>query len=63
MTFTRIGQWAQLSDCGKYTVCCIKTAEGHKFEAWFRGNPDRPLGLFSDAEAARQSCREHEEGK
>lgn len=63
VNFSRIGQWALVSDCGRYTVTCIRTANGYKFEAWHRGPPETNLGIFSDAEAARQRCREHAAGK
>lgn len=64
MNFTRIGQWAQLSDCGKYTVCCIRTADAYKFEAWhLNGGPgkDKSLGTFDTAEVARDACRKHQD--
>lgn len=62
MNFSRIGQWAQLSDDGHYSVACVRVNDLYRFEAWhLNGGPgkDASLGVFDDAEAARNACREH----
>lgn len=73
MKFERVSDWAQVSDCGKYTVSAAKVAEmdgrrvkllRFKFQAWHvrpDGQPALLLGTFDDAESARKLCREHAE--
>ena len=34
MIFKRIGQWAQVSDCGHYSVACARVNSAYRFEAW-----------------------------
>lgn len=67
MKFNRISDWAEVSECGQYTVSASVTGKGkekrYAFHAWKRAPADshdmaKPLGCFSDAEAARQRCRE-----
>ena len=62
MNFSRIGQWAQVSEDGQYTVACTRVNDVYRFEAWHIGEkPAVALGVFPDANAARAACREHKE--
>lgn len=61
MNFDRIGQWAEMSECKRYTVATSKVGGAFKFQA-FRINANPPatlLGTKDDAESARQLCRDH----
>ena len=63
MNFTRIGEWAQVSEDGQYSVACIRTKDAYKFEAWhLNGGPgkDVNLGIFDAAEVARDACYKHQ---
>ncbi len=66
MTFTRMGQWHELSDCGAYTVAASRVSDAFKFQAWKlaaeKGKTASLLGTFDDAVSARQCCRDHREG-
>lgn len=66
MTFTRMGQWHEISDCGAYTVAASRVCDTFKFQAWKlvpeKGKAAALLGTFDDAEGARKCCREHREG-
>lgn len=60
MNFERVGQWAELSECKRYTVAASKVRGAFKFQAW-RVNPGEMatlLGTEDDAESARQLCRD-----
>lgn len=57
MKFNRIDQWAEMSECGRFTVALVKLKDRFTFEAW-RRQPREKLGAFPDIEAARQKCRE-----
>lgn len=63
--WNRVSQWAQVSDCGQYSVACVRVNDAYRFEAWKQtpGKAPESLGIFDDAEAARQVCREHKAGK
>lgn len=66
MTFTRMGQWYEMSDCGRFTVCCARVGDLFKFQGWIlapkKGETARPLGTFDDAESARKACAEYAKG-
>lgn len=58
----RVGQWSQVSDCGKYSVACTRVNGAYRFEAWhLKGGAgkDELLGIFDAAEDARDACRKH----
>jgi hypothetical protein len=61
--FERITAWAEVSDCGKYTVSAAKHASGYTFQAWRRaactGAMAECLGTFTSAQPARDCCIEH----
>ena len=62
MKFARIGQWAQISECRKYSVSCVRVNDAYRFEAWhLKGGPSKgvSLGIFADATQARAACDEH----
>lgn len=60
MNFTRTGQWAQVSDDGRYTVACVRVKDAYRFEAWHVGaKPAVALGVFDNAEDAREACAKH----
>lgn len=67
MNFTRAGQWVELSDDGNYTVACVRVNDAYRFEAWhITGKPGtaaEALGVFNNAEDARNACREHKAGR
>ena len=60
MTWNRITDWAQVSDCGRYTVSACKVFGVFKFEAWFnnRGKAEN-LGIFEEAAQGRRACENH----
>jgi hypothetical protein len=63
MKFERITAWAEVSECGKYTVSAAKDATGYTFQAWRRaanaGEMAECLGTFTTAQPARDCCIEH----
>lgn len=63
MKFNRATQWAEVSDCGGYSVAAAKCGPLFKFSACrLRTAQQRPaelLGTFDDAEAARECCRQN----
>lgn len=63
MKFNRVTEWAEVSDCGGYSVCAAKMAVGFRFSACrLRTEQKLPaelLGTFDDAESARAKCAEH----
>lgn len=63
MTFTRIGEWYEISDCGGYTVSAARVQDRFKFQAWklapVKGQTAALLGTFSGAPEARKCCEEH----
>lgn len=63
MTFTRVSQWHEASDCGRYTVAIAKCGSTFKFSACRlrERQPGELLGTFDDIESARQRCVEHSE--
>ncbi|MGA7537880.1 MAG: hypothetical protein WBW93_03830 [Steroidobacteraceae bacterium] len=57
----RVGQWHAISEDGHYTVACVRVNGAYRFEAWYlRGGKDASLGVFDDAESAREVCRKHQ---
>lgn len=63
MTFTRMTEWHEISDCGGYTVCAARVMDKYKFQAWklapVKGQTAALLGTFSDAPEARKCCEQH----
>ena len=57
MNFTRIDDYYERSDCGRYTVCAIGGARGWRFESWC--GKEHLAADFMEAEAAREHCRVH----
>jgi hypothetical protein len=57
MKFTRVSDWAEVSECNGYSVCAAQVMGRYKFQAWCI--PLTLLGTHYDAEACRQLCREH----
>jgi hypothetical protein len=61
MNFERITQWAELSECKRYTVAASKVLGKFRFQA-FRvvpGGMAELLGTEDEAESCRQLCRDH----
>lgn len=62
MTFTRIGDWYEISDCGTYTVSAARVQDRFKFQCWRlaprKGQTAELLGTFDDAASARQCCED-----
>lgn len=63
MTFSRVTQWHEASDCGRYTVAIAQCIGVFKFSACRlrERKPAELLGTFDDAESARECCRKHAE--
>lgn len=63
MNWSRVTQWAEVSDCERYTVCVVRINERYTFEAWRRatmkGHAPESLGTFDSPEEARKICEEH----
>jgi hypothetical protein len=59
MKFNRITEYAELSECGRYTVAGARVSDRLKFQAWRRepGKVASLLDTFDDAESAREACR------
>jgi hypothetical protein len=61
--FERMGQWFELSDCGRYSVSGAKADQLFTFQAWRRATTKDHmatcLGTFRDAQAARDCCEQH----
>lgn len=67
MKFDRMSTWAEVSECGKYSVSASIHMQGklkrYQFTAWLRA-PDANsspsiLLVDPDAEMCRQACRNH----
>jgi hypothetical protein len=65
--FDRVGQWHEISECGAYTVAASRVGDRFKFQAWKlaaeKGKSATLLATRDDAEAARQACRDHKDGR
>lgn len=62
MKFERVTQWAELSDCKRYSVAASKVMGKYKFQAFADPGSGKPwdlLGTKDSAESARQLCRDH----
>lgn len=69
MKFERFSTWAQISECGRYSVSASLHADGlgpkamkrYLFTAWLRNPGATPSILLVDAdvEKCRQACRDH----
>jgi hypothetical protein len=61
VNFERITQWAELSECKRYTVAASKVGGAFKFQAWriVPGGAAELLGTEDQAESCRQLCRDH----
>lgn len=59
MNFSRVTPWAQVSDCGHYSVACARVNGAYRFEAWHLPGKAELLGSFDNAEDARKACTEH----
>lgn len=67
--FERITDWAEVSECGRYTVSASMDSDGLKpkavkrylFTAWRRNSNGPPdiLLIHAEAEKCRDACREH----
>ena len=68
--FERMSTWAEISECGRYTVSASMHADGLSgkglkrflFTAWLRNPGDEPPSILlvdRDAEKCRAKCREH----
>jgi len=57
MKFTRVGDWAEISECKRFTVALIQVNGRFTFEAW-QCQPRQKLGTFTTIEEARQKCEQ-----
>lgn len=71
MNFKRFNTWAEVSECGKYSVSASMHMQGtmkrYLFTAWLRA-PDADsspsiLLVDADAELCREACRNHAAAK
>lgn len=64
MNFKAVSVWAELSDCGNYTVSLAKVGDRFSHQAWKkpegRGIAEL-LGTFEKKDDARACCRGHQE--
>lgn len=60
MNWERISHWAEVSDCGRFTVAAARIGGFFKFTAWRKpvveGEMATELGTFSNAGLARDCC-------
>lgn len=60
MKFTRITDWAEISDCGRYTVAASRHGGMFLFTAFrvpvVQGQMATELGTFKDSQGARDCC-------
>lgn len=57
MEFKRITDWAEVSDCGRYTVSAARVSGKYMFQGWRRSKPMAVLlGTRQTAQAARNLC-------
>lgn len=65
MKWERITQWAEVSDCGRYSVALVQVHGRHVFEAWKRASKfdhvRELLATCNDIEDARSVCEKHAE--
>lgn len=59
MKFTRTSNWAEMSECGRYTVAAARVDGGFVFQAWRKGVIAELLHTDKDSEKCRRACREH----
>ena len=59
LKFTRMGTWHESTECGRYTVSATKHEDKYVWCAYLNGKPDVLLGCKTNAEDARQLCREN----
>jgi len=63
VNWSRISQWAEISDCERYTVCVAKVNERFVFTAFLRATTrtlaPTELGCFSDSAPAKAVCEDH----
>lgn len=63
MKWERITEWAEVSDCGRYSVAMVKTHGRFVFEAWKRaGAKDHLRELLAtcdDIGDAKSVCEKH----
>lgn len=64
MTFTRMSQWHEISDCGKYVVSAAHVVDRFKFQGWLlapeKGKSAQLLGTFDSAGEARTCCEDYQ---
>lgn len=63
MNWSRVSQWAEISDCERYTVCVANVRGRFVFTAWLRASTKTlaptELGCFGDSAPAKAACEEH----
>lgn len=60
MIWTRVDDYHQRSDCGRYRVCAVRLEGVCKFEAWYcASGKDQNLGIFEEAAQGRRACENH----
>jgi len=63
MNWNRVSQWAEISDCERYTVSSAKVAGRFVFTAWLRASTrtlaPTELGCANTIELAKALCEDH----
>lgn len=63
MNWERITAWAEISDCGRYSVAMVKVADRYVYEAWRRATSKdhmaELLATCNDPKDARAVCEQH----
>lgn len=60
MNWSRVSQWAEISDCERYTVCVANVSGKFVFTAWRRATTralvPTELGCFEDIASAKAAA-------
>lgn len=63
MNFTRMTQWHEMSECGRYVVSAAHVMDRFKFQGYKLaariGETAQLLGTFDSAQEARECCEKH----
>jgi len=63
MKWERVTAWAEVSDCGRYSVAMVQVHGRHVFEAWRRPTAQDPmrelLVTCNDPLDAKKACEQH----
>lgn len=63
MNWNRFSEWAEISDCERYTVCMATAAGRFVFTAWRRATTrtlaPTEIGSANDIDTAKAMCEDH----